>query len=401
MRKTLAGICAVSLAALAVAHCASSENGGIPTGGDLASQDSDGGDSDSGGSSDGGVGDDMRGNPYGTEPEFTVVRIGTGIGALTNDATVAFLERHSISNGALVGAPLALPTAVSGANKQLTLSGLATVEGQLSRSADGRYLVIAGYAAPPGAKDISTSSATTYNRVIGRIDAFNNINTATATTAYSGSAVRGATSTDGTAMWISTDVGVGYTIVNATAPPTVLSTVITRAIDVFGTGNARQLYVSSSSSSGSSYLGINSVGSGTPTSTATVSRLPGFTDANNPSAVGFVGFDRDGNGSIDQLYVADDRTSGGGLQRWRLNGSTWMLEGTISTGIGSGARYAAGFVFGNTASVLVTTSEGFGIAPRILLLTDTGGSTAGVTSKLLTTAATNTTYRGIALAPHP
>lgn len=61
-----------------------------------------------------------------------------------------------------------------------TLSRLASVEGQLSRSSDGKYLILAGYAAAPGSKDISSSSSATYNRVVGRIDAAGTINTATA-----------------------------------------------------------------------------------------------------------------------------------------------------------------------------------------------------------------------------
>jgi hypothetical protein len=330
--------------------------------------------------------------------EFSVVRIGTGNGGLNNDATAAFIERRKISDGTLVGAALALPTAVNGANKQLTLSGLATVEGQLSRSADGRYLLIAGYAANPGVNNISTSSSTTYNRVVGRIDAAGNINTSTASAAYNGQAVRGATSTDGNAIWISSDAGIGYTTLGSTAMPTSLSTVVSRAIDIFGAANGRQLYISSA---GGGNLGVNTVGTGTPMTTATVTRLMGFTDTNSPSSVGYVGFDRDNNGAIDQLYVADDRTvAGGGVQRWKLNGNSWTLEGTISTGTGTGARYVTGFVSGTTVTILATTAE-LAAQPRVVALTDNGGTTAQVTSKTLATAGNNTTYRGIALAPNP
>lgn len=336
--------------------------------------------------------------PPTTPSEFSVVRIGTGAGGLTNDATAAFIERRKIADGALVGAALALPTAVNGANKQLTLSGLATVEGQLSRSADGKYLLIAGYAANPGINNISTSSSTTYNRVVGRIDAAGNINTATASAAYNGQAVRGAASTDGNAIWISSDAGIGYVTLGSTAMPTSLSTVVSRAIDIFPGANGRQLYVSSA---GGGNLGVNTVGTGTPMTTATVTRLTGFTDTNSPSSVGYVAFDRDNNGAIDQLYVADDRTvTGGGVQRWKLSGATWTLEGTISTGTGAGARYVTGFVSGNTVTILATTAE-LTAQPRVVALTDGGGTIAQVTSKTLATAQNNTTYRGIALAPLP
>lgn len=403
MRKTLLGIGVGAMAALMFAHCDSQGTGNTMTPADLtmtSSQDL-AAEPDLGGTPDIAVPPDMT--LPGPPSEFTVVRIGTGTGALTNDATATFLERRKIADGALVGTPLALPVAVNGANKQLTLSGLATVEGQLSRSEDGRYLIIAGYAANPGVKDVSSSVSATYNRVVGRIDAAGNINTATASAAFNGAAVRGATSTDGTNIWISSDGGIGYTMLNSTMLPTLLNTTNTRAIEVFGTNNGRQLYVSSNSSSGTSNQGVNAVGTGVPTTgTPVVTRLPGFTDANSQAPVGFVAFDRDGNGAVDQMYVADDRTAtGGGVQRWKLNGTTWMLEGTISTGTAAGARYVTGYVTGNTATVLVTTAELTTAQPRILQLTDTGAATSAVTSKVLATAATNTTYRGIALAPNP
>ncbi len=399
MRKTILGIGGLALSALALAYCDKNETGGTTT--DLAVATEDFATAaDLSDTPDLAAAGDLSSLPV-VPTEFTVVRIGTGGAAtLTNNATAAFLERRKIADGSIVGTPLALPTAVAGANRQLTLSGLASVEGELSRSADGKYLVIAGYAANPGVNNVSSSSSTTYNRVIGRIDAAGNINTATAADAYNAAAVRGAATTDGTMMWISSEIGIGYTTLNSTAVPVALSIVNTRALGIFGSGNTTQLF---GSSSATTYLGVNTIGTGTPnTAGVTVTRLSGFTDANSPSSVGLVGFDRDNNGAIDQLYVADDRTvTGGGVQRWKLNGATWALEGTISTGTGAGARFVTGYVSNNVATVLVTTAEALTTNPRVLQLTDSGGATSAVTSKVLATAAVNTTYRGIALAPTP
>lgn len=402
MRKTLAGIGMGVMAALTFAYCDSQGTGNttnpadlaMTSSPDLASQP----DLSAGGDSDLAVPPDMT--PPGPPSEFTVVRIGTGTGTLQNDATAAFLERRNIASGAIVST-LALPVSVNGTNKQLTLSGKATVEGQLTRSTDGRYLIIAGYAANPGASNVSSSG--TVQRVIGRIDAAGNINTVTASAAFSGYAARGAASTDGTSLWLSTEGGVGYTTLNSTELPTVLSSTNTRGIDIFGSNNGRQLYVSSNSSSGTSNQGMNTVGTGVPMATgAVITRLSGFTDANSQSSVGFVAFDRDGNGAVDQMYVADDRTAGGGgVQRWKLNGTSWMLEGTITTGTNTGARYLTGYVTGNTAILLVTTAEATDTQTRILHITDTGAVTSGATSKVLATAASNIIYRGIALAPNP
>lgn len=404
MRKTLIGLAALSIAALVSPSCDKEQQTGTEPGLDLSM-----------GSSDPDLstptsGEDMASSTAdlagtsGPPRELVVLRIGTGTATLTNDATAGFLERRLIADGSLVGTALALPVAANGANKQITFSGLATVEGQLNLSADGKYLIVAGYAANPGVNNISSSASATYNRVIARIDASNNINTATATSGFTGTAVRGATSTDGTNLWISTDSGIGYTTLNSTALPTVLNTIVSRAIAIFGGGNGgRQLYVSSVSSSGASSMGVNTVGTGTPMAAGvTTTRLTGFTDTNSPAAVGFVAFDRDNNGAIDQMYVADDRVAGGGgVQRWKLNGTSWMLEGTISMGASAGARYLTGYVAGNGAMVFATTAEAGTTPARLMQITDTGGATSAATTKLLATAGNNTTYRGIAFPPVP
>jgi hypothetical protein len=395
MRKTVLCLASISLGALLLSHCNNEQTGGNPpVDMSVATEDM------TTPSPDLSDPPDMASQPP-TPTTFTVVRVGTGTAALNNDATATFLERRQLADGTLVGNALAMPVAASGSNRPLTLSGLASVEGQLSRSADGKYLILGGYAAAPGSRDISTSSSATYNRVIGRIDAAGNINTATASTAFTAAAVRGATSSDGNMLWISSDSGIGYTTLNSTAVPVILNISNVRALGIFGSGTGAQLYVSSSAGSN---LGMNSVGTGLPTTMGTaVTRLTGFTDSNSPATVGFVVFDRDNNGSPDQMYVADSRTvAGGGVQRWRLNGTTWMLEGTIPTGANSGARYLDGFVNGTTVTLVVTTNEMTdAIATRVLRLSDAGGATSAVTSMMLSTAANNTTYRGIALSPNP
>ena len=404
MRMTLASLGALTLTALLFTACDKDQVGGTTPPEDLSMTQAD---------LSGDVADMAVDTPDLTTPadlattpvtptEFTVVRIGMGTTALTNDATATFLERRKIADGSLVGAALALPTTAGiGANKQLTLSGLASVEGQLTRSTDGKYLIIAGYAAAVGSPNVSSSSSATVNRVIGRIDAAGNINTTTASTGFTAAGMRGAASTDGNMLWVSSDSGIGYTTLGSTAVPTLLNITNVRGIGIFGSGNGVQLYASSVSNPNQ---GLNAVGTGTPTAAnTTVTRLAGFTAANSPASVGFVAFDRDGNGTVDQMYVADDTLgAGGGIQRWKLNsGNSWMQEGIVSTGANAGARYVTGWVTGTTATLLVTTAEGGGVNPRILQLTDNGGATSAVTTKMLATAAGNTTYRGIALAPNP
>ena len=393
MRKILEGIGALSLTALSFAYCSSdpvqgSTDLGVPTA-DLATAATD----DLSTVPDQQPAADML-VPVPTT-DFVVLRIGDGNSTLTSAATAGFIERRKIADGSIVGQPLALPTAVSGANKQLTFSGLATNEGYLSRSTDGKYLLVAGYAANPGVKSVADSASATNNRVVGRITAANVIDTTTAFNSFSGSGMRGVASTNGTDLWVSSDGGIGYTTFGKTDPLTLLSVSVVRAVEIFKLNNVQQLFVSTNSTP----PGITTVGTGTPMAVGqTLTALSGFTAANSPSPYGYVAFDRDGNGSIDQLYVADDTVvAKGGVQRWKLTGTTWSLDGTISTGAGAGARTVTGSFVNNTVTLLAVTAEGTGVQPRVLSLTDTGGATTTVTSKVLVTAGANTTYRGIAL----
>ena len=103
---------------------------------------------------------------------------------------------------------------------------------------------------------------------------------------------------------------------------------------------------------------------------------------------------------IDTFYVADDRLgSGGGVQRWYLNNNSWTLDGTLATGVLSGARGITGYRSGSNTTLLVTTAESTGVQTRLVSFTDDGSAAASLTPTVLATAATNTAYRGVCLAP--
>jgi hypothetical protein len=76
-----------------------------------------------------------------------------------------------------------MPTAPDGDNNPLIASGTATSEGQLTLSADGRFLILTGYNSQiPGPMSLSNTTADVVNRVIGRVDAQGNIDTRTSLT---------------------------------------------------------------------------------------------------------------------------------------------------------------------------------------------------------------------------
>src|SRR5262249_21428596 len=136
------------------------------------------------------------------EPAFVVVRVGDGSGALTAAATPVFLEKRTFA-GALIGSPIALPTAGAGSNLACTLSGMAQAEGQVQTSSDGRFATFACYAAAPGTANVSTTAASTINRVAARLDATGGVDTSTALAmAFDLQPGRSAFTTDGTTLWL-------------------------------------------------------------------------------------------------------------------------------------------------------------------------------------------------------
>jgi hypothetical protein len=330
---------------------------------------------------------------------FRVVRIGDGAAALTSAATPGFVEAYTLA-GAPVGMPIALPTAVSGLHRILTFSGTATSEGGLSRSASGGYLTMVGYDATVGTSPITTSTAATINRIVGRIDAAGNVDTTTRLDAsFSGANPRSATSSNGTDIWVSGTAspsatgGVWYTTLGAiTGAVQVLATPTNVRWDhIFG----GQLYASSGSGA---FVNVFTIGSGLPTMAGqTATSLTGLPVA-SASPYSFAFFDRSAMvAGLDTLYIADDRAaaSGGGVQKWTFDGTTWTLAYTLKGTITTGYRGLAGVVTGANVTLIATTTEAS--ANKLVTFVDDGTGTSP--STVIATAAASTVYRGVALSP--
>jgi hypothetical protein len=328
----------------------------------------------------------------------SVVRVGDGTGGLSSAAAPVFVEQHLLS-GALLASPIALPTASSGANQALTTSGTSTSEGALFRSTDGHYVTLAGYAAAPGTASVAATTAAATNRIVGRIDASGTVDTSTRiNNGFSGSNVRGAASVDGTAFWVSGTAGSGaagifYVPLGATAGTQLITTPNnTRVAGIFG----GQLYGSAASGT---FVNVFTVGSGLPTTSGqTATSLPGMPTAAGPSPYGFVFFDRNpGVPGLDALYVADDRAvaSGGGIQKWTFDGTTWTLASTFNSGLATGTRGLTGFVTGANVTLVATTAEAS--QNKLVVVVDDGS--ASPAAAVVATAGANTVFRGVALSP--
>jgi uncharacterized repeat protein (TIGR01451 family) len=326
-----------------------------------------------------------------------VYRVGTGTGNLVNTGNSVFLDEFSPS-GALVQS-LAMPSSDpdgAGPGRALVASGVATSEGGLSRSGDGRFLLIPGYAATSTSGSLANTNPSSINRVVARVDATGSIDTTTSFNDGGSNNIRSAASGDGSLLWVGTAGGGVRTLsLGNSGNSTGISTLTNvRFVQV----NSGQLYASSSS--GTSRLGT--VGTGLPTTSGQAfTNLPGFPTDASSSPYGF--FFADLSTSVagdDTLYVSDD--SAFALRKYSLVSGSWTLNGTI--GVSSDSyRGLTGTVSGSNVTLYATRkggsgSTGGGELVRLVDSSGYGGTLTG-TPTVLATAASNTAFRGVALAP--
>ena len=314
-----------------------------------------------------------------------VVRVGTGAAALTNASTpVSIVPLLGVGAGeGTTGTPMPLPTSASGADAPFALSGSAGSEGALNLSANGQYLILAGYDAVPGVSGVASASAATVPREVARVDGAGNVDTTTVlpSGAFSGNNVRGATSDDGTRFWVTGAGGNPRGIVyaplgNGAAAVAVASNVTNARVPVISGG---QLYLSTNNNTPA---GLYKVGTGLPTTaqTATLLVAAGGTD---PYAFVFT--------DPSTLYVADPP----GITKYSFNGTSWVPEGSASAP--SQLSGLTGRVEGDVVQLYATTLSG----ATVLAFTDSAASNATISGSFttVTTAPANTVYKGIAFAP--
>jgi hypothetical protein len=322
--------------------------------------------------------------------DIVVLRVGDGSAALSGAATAEFLDEYS-PDGTL-DLSITMPTTGSGLSMPITASGTDPSEGFLSRSTNGKYLMAVGYDANPGMASVADSSVP---RVIGRIESNLTIDTTTSTSSFSGGNIRSAASIDGNGFWAAgANSGIVYLPFGRNSSGTVVADDSTdnRVVNVFD----GQLY-STSGSGTDTFKGVSAVGTGTPTSTGnSFTRLPGLTDATNPSDYSF--FLADLNPAVpgdDTMYVADDAA---GVIKFSLVGGNWVVNNIIGSG-SDGYRGLTGAVVGNTVT-LYATSEG-PTAPGLYSIVDTTGYNQNMTATptLLVSQPANEAFRGVAFAP--
>jgi hypothetical protein len=336
-----------------------------------------------------------------TPGNIAVCRVGDGAAALSTAATAVFVDEFTPA-GVLVQS-IALPTSVSGANQALTVSGSGTTDCAMTRSGDGRYLVLTGYNAAVGTTSVATTTSAAVSRVIGRIDSNGAADTSTTTTSFSANAIRSAVSSNGIDFWFGgASTGVVYNQLGTSGAGTLISSTITnnRVLNIFN----NQLYAAHAS--GTTLPRIGTIGTGLPTTLASFTGLPGYI-INAGSNYGFYLTDLDtGVAGLDTMYVADDGASagstGGGIKKFSLVAGSWTYNGTFPAVVGPPAIPATTFrgLTGRTVGTTVTlyaTRNGVQLTRMIDATGYNVAPTANPTE--LSVSATNTAYRGVATAP--
>ena len=326
---------------------------------------------------------------------LVVIRVGDGNVALGTAAAPTFLDEYT-PTGTLVQS-IAMPSTVSGTNFRCLQSGNSTSEGQLTRSADGRYLTLGGYDAAVGTASVGSSStggATPVLRVVARVGFNGVVDTTTTTTAFSGNQIRGVVSNDGGQFWATGgNNGVQYFSSLGGTSSTQLNSLAgtstnNRMINIVN----GQLYIDSASTA---LRGIAAVGSGLPTTNGqALSAFSGMAVNTSSSGYDFAII------NSNLLYLADDSAAAGlgGIQRWELVSGTWTRTATFALSNGGKTRQITTTTNASGQVVVYATVLDSSNVTTIQSLTDIGNAS---TFNLVATGSASTIFRGIEFAPIP
>lgn len=330
-----------------------------------------------------------------TAGNLVIYRVGDGTASLVNTGNPVFLDEYT-PTGTLVQS-VAMPTTANGNNKALVSGGTSTTEGMMTRSADGKFLVLTGYDGV-GTTSLSASDAPVKNRVVGIVNSAGAINTTTALTDFADKgSPRSVTSSNGTDLWVAGSTGgVRYTTAGSSTSTQISGTLNNvRCVNIFD----GQLFLSTGSGS---TVRVGSVGAGLPTTAnQTLIHLAGLPLSGSPSPSPY-SFLIVNTGDMLQpafvLYVADDAA---GILKYSLVGGVWTANGSITAS--SAVRGITGKVTTTGGVELFATFGGSGSngGAKLYKFNDNTGynnTVTGVADSIVINTA-KMAFRGIAYAP--
>jgi hypothetical protein len=274
-----------------------------------------------------------------TPGDLVAIQRGDGSVNLGSSGYLVFLDEYTPS-GILVQ-KIALPNVDAGNAHGLLLSGQNGAEGLLSRSANGYYLTLAGYDVPVGQQFVTSTFPFQYVRTIARIDLAGNIDTSTAISTTSASSVPynplNVISYDGKEFWLVSNLPVGDTTDSGIEYIDSLGQTMAIQIGPVGSTGAAlviaggQLYVASTNlDSSGTPVGVWQVGTGLPTTLASLATLPGllsayqaaFPNGQNPKQLLFFNHNDGTSNNPDTLFIADQSN---GLLKFYFDGTNWIF----------------------------------------------------------------------------
>ena len=330
-----------------------------------------------------------------TPGNVVVLRVGDPTLTLGSTAAPVYLDEWNTTTNTLVQS-LEIPNSLTSSVPSFSQRGFSSSEGGLTVSADGRYLILAGYDRMIGDTDPNVEPAITTARVIATVDTLTGLidTSTTLNDAYDGTTIRGVASLDGFSFWTggnSSNGSVRYATLGATSSlDIVTSPSNVRWIDSY----KNQLYLTTAST-GALMQGVCEVGVGMPTtSLQPVTLLPGFPNAGvfNDGAPYDFWFAND-----TTLYVADSAFQGTacGVQKWTLAAGIWTRQYTIVVGATECIRGLSGLLRNGVAELWFTAEPG-GFVTSLYKVVDTGPTAAPV---LIQTEPAQTDYRGVRVIP--
>lgn len=356
------------------------------------------------------------------ETNVMVLRVGTGAAALNGNATAVFIEEYRPMGGAPVRT-LAIPSAGTAGAARLTMTGQDFDQGQLSRSADGRWVTFTGYDADEGLASLNSTSSSVTPRIVGRVDLAGDFTIPLRLSdAYDREPVRSAVTVDGSSYWLSGRGG-GIRHALASASPslsTVISTGVpdTRYVAVFDGRLYFSLGIAPVPNPQGYSQGILTLPGALPTAAGMPNHLPSFTGVLSASGFALLDLNPEVAG-VDTAYVSvnqSQRLTQGGtpdtlrMEKWIFDGVGWSkvadfvpafeVPGTTTLRVGTHAISAVRTPRGVRIHA-TTYQSGSGGAGNLLVTFMDDGSTLTPSVRVLSTAPASTSFRGVSICPLP
>lgn len=327
-----------------------------------------------------------------TAGDLVVEQVGTSGGAApsSTSAPVSLWQYPTAGgSGSAVVTFSSTTSTDTSTSHALVDSGSATYNGEISDSADGQYVYVAGYDDNSGVSKLTSTVGVP--RTVGIVAGNGTFDTSTALTSNSSDSSPPNLTADGTNFRTATGLtGGSQSFYSGGDDGLAISTDGATEATSLNSDTVHQLLISNSQLYESTTTAIEQVGSGTPTSgspgdTSLIASPPSKFE---PAGLAFVTVGSSSTPNV--LYVAD--TGNGLVEKYLYNGTTWVEKGSVTE---SGVTGLVAAVNGSTVDLYFTNQSG------LYTVADTSGSTGSLsgTPTTLATPPTGESMKGLVWAP--